>query len=401
MTQVKYFHAEQVGAPTLNGVQGTLINLLDACLVNGFGLKAVDSLVVAGNVATVTVTTGHSMQPDMVALIEGATPAGLNGEKRVIAASSTTFTFAAPGISDQTATGTITTKVAPLGWEKVFSATNVAVYRASSVEGTRMFYRFDETGDARGARVRGYETMSDASTGTNPFPSTAQHPDALNWMKAGTADSSPRDWTIIGDHRTIYFHANGLSQAGFPTSFRNNGIVLALGDYKPFKPGNPYAAVLHGVGSGLYASNGAHAGCMEIANRTHAFNSRVYGPRNYTGVASAVMLSYRYESMFDDAATSGQVAYFAYPNGPDNGLILTRCQYGSESSTNVFHAEGRTRGIYRIPQNCHAAFTQRAKIDGTGELTGRKLLVVKCGDWYRADISYGMVVFDITGPWEA
>lgn len=400
MTQVKYFHAEQVGAPTLNGVQGTLINVLDACLVNGFGLKAVDSLVVAGNVATVTVTTGHSVQPDMVALIEGATPAGLNGEKRVIAASSTTFTFATSGISDQTATGTITTKVAPLGWEKPFSATNVAVYRASSVEGTRMYLRVDESVDGREARVRGYENMTDASTGTGPFPTTSQQVNGVFWPKASTATSAQRDWTIIGDHRTVYVHLNGVDSASLPTVFRLNGSVWGFGDFKSFKAGDPYACCLLGTVAGQYTASGQQGGSFEYSRSDADPAGGPYVPRNYTGVIGANQSFKRSESLFfGNGATSGAQADFVYPNGPDNGLILTRTVYG-QNINSANHLHGRSRGGYRIPQNCHTAFNQRDKLDGTGEFSGRKLLAVKCGA-VNAGASQGMLLFDITGPWEA
>ena len=61
-TDVKYFHSSQVGAPVMSqgGAAGLLIALLDACLVDGFGLKTVDSIVVASGVATANVSTGHS-----------------------------------------------------------------------------------------------------------------------------------------------------------------------------------------------------------------------------------------------------------------------------------------------------------------------------------------------------
>ena len=46
-TTVKHFDSTMTGAPTLANVAGNLLAVLDACLVDGFGLKTVDSLVVA------------------------------------------------------------------------------------------------------------------------------------------------------------------------------------------------------------------------------------------------------------------------------------------------------------------------------------------------------------------
>ena len=88
-----------------------MIAVLDACLVDGFGLKSVDTLVVSGAVATANISTGHSAMVGSVVLISGATPSGLNGEKRVTAITTNTVVFDATGISDQTATGTITLKI--------------------------------------------------------------------------------------------------------------------------------------------------------------------------------------------------------------------------------------------------------------------------------------------------
>ena len=50
----KWFQNSMAGAPVLTGQAGALIAVLNACLVDGFNLLTLDSLVVAGNVATGT-----------------------------------------------------------------------------------------------------------------------------------------------------------------------------------------------------------------------------------------------------------------------------------------------------------------------------------------------------------
>lgn len=401
MSAVKYFHAQQAGSPTLTGIQGSLISVLDACLVNGFGLKSVESIVVAGNIATVMVSTGHAMEPDILALIEGATPSSLNGEKRVLSSTATTFTFAAAGISDQTASGTITTKVAPLGWEKVFSATHKAVYRPSSVEGTRMFLRVDETVDGREARVRGFEHMTDVDTGVGAFPTTDQLVTGALWPKASVANANQRDWTIIGDHRTLYLHLNCVDSVSSSTGFRLSGSVWTFGDFKSFKAADPYACLLQGATStGQYGSGSGQDQSVEFVRTDNNGNPGQVVPRNYTGVSGASQVIRHAESLMSgNGAVSGSGAYYVYPNGPDNGLLLVGTQLIEYLSGNA-HLRGRTRGVYRVPQNCHASFAQRTKIDGTGDLTGRKLLAIKCGSPNSAS-SQAVLFFDITGPWEA
>jgi hypothetical protein len=52
-----------------------------------------------------------------------------------VGAGNTTLTFDAPGISDQTATGTISLKLAGAGWSKAFTGTNLAAYKSNNVAG--------------------------------------------------------------------------------------------------------------------------------------------------------------------------------------------------------------------------------------------------------------------------
>ena len=86
---VKSFYSTMTGAPRLTGEAGKLIGVLDTCLINGFGSVTLDSVVIADGVATATDNSGHGFVDYAVVLIEGATPAGVNGEKRIAVTSST------------------------------------------------------------------------------------------------------------------------------------------------------------------------------------------------------------------------------------------------------------------------------------------------------------------------
>lgn len=108
---VKYYHSGQRGAPVLSGTAGALKTLLQTCLVSGFGLVTVTSITVADGVATAAVNSGDSFSTDAPVLISGAMPGALNGEFRVLTSGLANFTFAAPGVPDGAASGTITAKV--------------------------------------------------------------------------------------------------------------------------------------------------------------------------------------------------------------------------------------------------------------------------------------------------
>jgi len=170
---VHWYRHDMGGAPVARGVAGDAIALLDACLVNGFNLRTATSVVVSAEVATMTFSSAFGWLQHQVIEVAGATPAALNGEKRVSTVVGNSITFPAPGVANGTATGTITCRTPGLGWSKVFSSANIAVYRAPDIAGTRMFLRVDDTDSTR-ARARGFETMSDVNTGTGPFPTDAQ-----------------------------------------------------------------------------------------------------------------------------------------------------------------------------------------------------------------------------------
>ena len=54
-TKTKFFHSVMTGAPVLSGTAGSLITLLDALLVNGYGTTNVTSIVVAGGIVLAVV----------------------------------------------------------------------------------------------------------------------------------------------------------------------------------------------------------------------------------------------------------------------------------------------------------------------------------------------------------
>lgn len=390
-TTVKYFHSAMPGAPTLSGTAGALIAVLDACLVDGFGLKTADSVVVSGGIATATFSTGHSFEPDVIALVAGATPAELNGEKRVLTTTTNTIAFDATGIVDGTATGTITFKLAPAGWDKPFSGTNLAAYRSNDVTGTRMFLRVDDTG-ATNARVVGYESMSDVNTGVRGFPLASQLSGGGYWPKATAANATARAWTLFADSRSVWIHLHTNT-----TSLGASGSIYGFDDFASYKSGDPFACALWANNADQASSSSISLYSFEYASHT---GQNVWGPyiaRSFTGLGGSIASQHAAESHFTASGTAGtslSVNAPTYPNGPNNGLLLTRKLLIEPGLA----LRGRARGVFISPQPCHTAFNWRDKIDGQGDLAGRKLMAVKCGS-PAATSSQGVVFFDITGPW--
>ena len=391
MTSVKHFHSAMGGAPVLSGTAGSLIQVLDACLVDGFDLKSVDSIVISGGVATATVSSGHSYFPlQILDIVVNSLPA-LSGQKRVISNTATQFTFDATGFPDQTITGTITAKRAPAGWQKVFSGTNLAVYRSQDVTSTRMYLRVDDTG-TQTARVVGYESMSDVNTGLFPFPTSTQISGGGYWPKASTAGSAPRVWTIVADSKTFYYHQHSATS--------NPGIaghVYGFGDIESYKSGDTYGCFLQAPNSDTSNSSTANSQTVDYIGPSNGYGG-IYMPRSFTGIGSGPDIRHASESLATTNGAPGTAlsVYLAnYPNGPNNGIFFTR----KVVMENAFCLRGRMRGALFPVQNCHYGFNWRDVIDGQGEYAGRKLYAIKCGGTTSSG-SNGVMFFDITGPWE-
>lgn len=90
-------------------------------------------------------------------------------------------------------------------WEKVFTGTNKAAYRA--LNGERYYLRVDDSA-AQYAAVRGFATMSDVDTGTGQFPNNTQQTN-WNWFKSNTADSTARTYLAICTDRFMLILVSG------------------------------------------------------------------------------------------------------------------------------------------------------------------------------------------------
>lgn len=392
-TSVKTFRYDMVGAPVLNGVAGSMIGVLDACLVNGFGLVTVNAISVSNGIATASVSSGHGFEEYSVVLISGASPATLNGEKRVLSRTANTFTFDAAGISNQSATGTISAKVAPAGWEKVFSGTNRAVYRSKDPEGTRMYLRVDDT-KANNARVVGYESMRDVNTGVNPFPTTAQVSGGLYWAKASDTSTTARGWEIFADSRTFYTKISTSS-----TTNISAGVPHGFGDFNSEKSSDSYACLINGTAVAAHDDvYGLRSDSLSFCRTSLTVEGlHQYLTRSYTGIGGSVpsMRRSQFPVNADTFSGSGDGNHLSYPNGPNNGLVVCKTLI-LEGGPNF---RGSLRGFFYAPQKIPmSSFSPKTTVDGQGDFQGRKLVAVASAESTTSDAS-SISFIDVTGPW--
>lgn len=375
------------GALQLTGQAGALKNILKTYLVDGAGAGPVATLAVTAELATLTYSSGHPFRPGAPALIAGATPAALNGIKTILTTSTNSATFAAPGVPDGAATGTITSKLAPAGWTELFpSGGNLLAIKPSVPEATGCVLRVDDAGTTN-ARVRAYEVMSDINTGVGPTPLESQAAGGLWWPKSGSANSVARPWYLVADSRAVYLAVSPQGGERF--------TLLFAGDIASLKSGDAYGYLVTGNLSDQTTGLNAPDGCCGYSNRGTRWGA--YLPRAHTGVGQAVAAQ-RVGGQHNgpqDAAYAGTAGYSrgAYPNGPNNGLMT--------GSLELFAAglRGRLPGLIHPIQDCGEAFGSGAVVPGTDDFAGRNLLALRVGAPQAAG-GIGTVFLNITAPWE-
>lgn len=392
-TSVKFFSSMMANPPVYAGVAGAGIALFDACLKDGFDVKAVVSLVVAGGVATVTWSGVHSAQRDAVILVSGVTGAltALNGEQKVTGKPTTTSCTFATAAADGTASGAITIKMAPLGWAKPFSGTNLAAYQSQSLASPKHLLRVDDTSTTV-LRLVGYESMTDINNGLGAFPTAAQFSGGGYWPKRQAASATGVPWILVGDDRFFYFIVcpYGLG----PASWSFNSTTRGFGDPIPMKPsGDVFGTVLNVSATSSISS-------QQDGDFVNPTVSLTYMPRSYTGNGTGVT---GYTAAYCGGTNaSGLVATLgSFPNTIDGALYLSK-KFTTLSSDGTPRAE--LPGLRHIPQsNTAGQFTVGDLWPGIGSDAGRNFMAFNSTNTSLSSATNasntGFAMIDVTGPW--
>lgn len=383
-TSVKLAVSSMVGAPTLNGTAGSLIALLDAFLVHGFGTKAVDSAQVTSGVCRMAITGASSALDHCVIQLAGVTGSGavLNGLQRVKTAAASYVEFACD-LPDGALTGTITFKIAPLGWEKVFSKTNVAVYRPTDARGTRPYIRVDDT-NALYARVQQYELMTEVDAGVGVSPAIAG---GYFWHKRQSASTTGVYWVLLGDAQGFYpCIAPGSASVADQANYA--ALCPYVGDLSSYRSGDAWCSFLSGATDATWTGV---AGCVfqsgAIAGRTTMRGSH--------GIGAAITC----DRVTFSSGTSGAVAALgAFPSRVDNGLRLTPTLIMDGATVNG--PRGELPGAFFCPQSeVNSVIGTGVRFTaGQGAFTGKTLLSLTVGA-PNSQSGNGIGFFDISGPW--
>lgn len=278
-TDIKFYVHTNNNAPQLQNAYGSMINVLNACLVEGINIGTVSSLTASGTTVTALFSSSHNLMQYQVIKITGANQPEFNGEHRILTipnSSSLTFELAtAPSVA--TATGAISASLPPLGWEKPFSSSNPngggkAAYRSLNLLlPSRPFLRVVDELDpaytatyAKYAKVGIVEDMTDIDTMLGvQAPFDAAYPNT-NWIGEGSGTTAINGWA-----KWYYSRSAVISNSTFADS-----LVRAADGSAPY--------VLIGTKECFYILNGHHHTDV---------NAFVYGFGHLESIQSDVFLS--------------------------------------------------------------------------------------------------------------
>lgn len=380
-----YYPSTATGAPQLQPTAGALRTILKTCLQDGWGAGSVAALSVTDGVATASYSTPHPFKPGMTVRLQGASVPSLNADHVVLSTpSGTTLTFATSA-PNGAVTGTVTSRVPGAGWEETFADGHVGVYKPATVEALGLSLRVDDTGAAT-ARVRGYESMTDAATGVGPIPTEVQQAGGAYWQKA--YGGVPRPWMVVADGRAVYFVVDANGNGRYQIFF--------AGDLDPLASVDAWAWAVTGNASDTEGAGTSPPGaCMGYSTRYA--RAGAWLARGRSGMAGAVVAQRTgaRQNGTLDAVYSGRSGYSAtglYPS-VDGELLLSRLELVTQSGL-----RGHAPGFLHCSQDLGDAFQTGDLIDGTNALAGRKLMALRVGEPNQSAVR-GTVFFDLTGPW--
>lgn len=220
--QVKWFSSENFNAPSLGNNWGDLINVLNKCLIDGYGSQNITSIVISDGVGVATFPGAHKLEMFQWVKFAGATNTTLNNEFKVLGLTTNTIEFLID-LPDQTITESIACSLAPLGWSKPFSDTGRAVFQAKDTSKNPYYLRVDDTCDplhtptrAKFAKVGILESctgIDDISGPQAPFDPLLP---TKNWV--GTGSAVGNTGAYIGWAKWVYATSDTASSSSFPLS---------------------------------------------------------------------------------------------------------------------------------------------------------------------------------------
>lgn len=382
---VRTFYATDAGAPTLSSTSGQAVTFFDAILVDGYNSQTLTSITRSGATATAT-KAGHGFRTGQLVNHADANEVEYNGNFRITVTGADTYDFTVSGTPASPATGTITAKVASLGWTKEFSAAGKAVYRPPS--GNRFYLRIDHSGTTS-VYARGYEAMTDVDTGERPFPTVAQMANGSGFYQANT---NAHDWMAMGDEKRVYVVMEHTALVGAATGAGAN--LFVFGDFTSYKSGDAYNTAI--IGASTY--NATSSDGLNYASIKYASQVGKHCARSYTQAGGSIAIvkatASPYWSFGSAEGYSGNPTDTQpYPNSA-NGTLDLYPTYVGETANDVLR--GLFPGMW-FTSHAYTNFNHKDTFSGSGDLAGKDFVILRAG--YQGGGVGGCIVLEVSDTW--
>lgn len=287
------------------------------------------------------------------------------------------------------------------GWAIAFTGTNLRAYRAAS--GNRYYLALDDTGTTT-ARGIGYESMTAVSTGTNPFPTTAQLSAGVWYLKSSAADATARPWIVIATATTFYLFIN---QANVANSSSWTTGLYHFGDFPSYVTGDVYNTRI----SGLIGSTNSNTNNRSISAATFASVALtgMWLPRTYNGTGTSIACSTMVDSVVHgrQAAANNPIMLGStldltgaaisalscqWPDRADNGLRLSRL-FVTENANNALR--GYLPGLWTMPNLISTNLVVGDTFTGSGDYAGKTFELMR----FTNTSALGAVLMETSNTW--
>ena len=374
---VKWYDYRFHGLPKLSGTPGTLTDILDCILVDGFGTTNIVTASVTDKKATLVLEEGFGFFARSVVALAGFTDSSLNTEYRVISSGPGVLTVEMDVPNGPLTLNNAKVKYAPLGWIKVFSDVSKRVYKPSKVDALEWVFYIDDT-RATWAEIKIGEQALSISSLTNKRPYNF----TMGWPKNQYANTAVKTFGIVGDPYCFYYKTDGILNTDF-----NQGALYFVGQSK--KLFNESIDNFNVFVSGKTDNwDTPYVYPRDIFSNS---GSNILSLRDHHGIKNEI---YNFTTVRSTSNWSGYSSNNLFSN--DNFRLLFTDNYFYSSDRRVTIIPGMVTSNSHVSGNSFDYFF--AAEDNT---LNRELILVRSCDHleyanYNSNRHY---YFDITGPW--
>lgn len=378
---VKWFDNRFHGMPKMNGTPGAFTEILDACLVNGFGHTNVVTVNVTNKIASIILQDGVEFFKKSVVAITGFTNPVLNTEYRVLKAG-VGIVYVEINVADgplSIVAGIV--KYAPLGWFKPFSAVSKGIYKPSKVDALDWMFYMNDTA-AQWAEVKLIEDASniDAHSGSRPSNTV------MRWGKSGFANTEFNSFSIIGDPYCFYYKTSSLITSQHQN--RNYGSLLFVGEGgRLTNKLDPFAVYLTGK---TYTDSTGYNHTGNIFQISNEDNTKtIISLRSPNGLRTNEKFYTKFRNLLNWEVFNFDTFY-----NSDNVVSLFKDNYINSTDRRVCTWPGMVNASGYLLKDNFDYF-----IDAENNTLNRDLILMTISQTDSNSSTFYYTYFDITGPW--